>query len=181
MGETVREAVAVIEDVASLELAVDELLGAGFTQDDINILAGHDTVEEKLGHMYERVEELEDDPRAPRAAFVSSREVGSREALVFGSLDTLPALIAAGTVVASTGAFAAAIAGTAVTGALLSSALAHWMDRRHAQWLEEQLEHGGILLWVRTPDKAAEERALAILNRHAAHDVHVHDIPLHRT
>jgi hypothetical protein len=51
------------------------------------------------------------------------------------------------------------------------------MDRRHADWLQEQLDRGGILLWVRTSDSVAEEAALSILKRHSAHDVHLHDIP----
>ncbi len=174
---TVREAVAVMEDVAALELAVEALEEAGFAASDISLLAGHDTVEGKLGRMYRRVEEAEDDPAAPRTAFVSTRTVAKREDMVVGSMTTLPTLIAAGTVVASAGAVAAAIAGTAITGALIGTVLARWMDKRHADWLEEQLERGGILLWVRTADEAAERKALSILGEHAAHDIHIHEIP----
>jgi outer membrane lipoprotein SlyB len=175
--ETVREAVAVIEDVDDLEAVVEELEAAGFAARDISLLAGHATVERKLGRMYERVEELEDDPGAPRTAFVSSRTVEQREKVVLRSMTTLPTLIAAGTVVASAGAVAAAIAGVAVTGALIGNVLARWMDKRHAAWLQEQLERGGILLWVRTRDEASERRALSILGQYAAHDIHIHEIP----
>lgn len=175
--ETMREAVAVMADVDSLEAAVAELKEAGFEDEDISLLAGHATVEKKLGRMYSRVEELEDDPAAPRTAFVSKRAVEQREKRVIGSMTTLPTLIAAGTVVASAGAVAAAIAGTAVTGALIGTVLARWMDHNHAAWLEEQLERGGILLWVRTPDEGRERQALTILGRFAAHDVHIHEIP----
>ncbi|MEZ5862682.1 MAG: hypothetical protein R3D25_00840 [Geminicoccaceae bacterium] len=174
---TVREAVAVMEDVAALELAVAALEEAGFGAGDISLLAGHATVEDKLGRMYRRVEEAEDDPAAPRTAFVSTRTVARREDMVVGSMTTLPTLIAAGTVVASAGAVAAAIAGTAITGALIGTVLARWMDKRHADWLEEQLERGGILLWVRTADEEAERKALQILGENAAHDIHIHEIP----
>jgi outer membrane lipoprotein SlyB len=175
--ETVREAVAVMADVDALEAAVEELKAAGFAETDISLLASHATVEKKLGRMYSRVEELEDEPLAPRTAFVSTRTVEQREKRVIGSMTTLPTLIAAGTVVASAGAVAAAIAGTAVTGALIGNVLARWMDQNHAQWLEEQLERGGILLWVRTPDETRERQALAILGQFAAHDIHIHEIP----
>lgn len=174
---TVREAVAVMEDVESLEAAVAELVEAGFPSDTISLLAGHATVERKLGQMYQRVEELADEPAAPRTAFVSTRTVERREDVVMGSMTTVPALIAAGTVVASAGAVAAAIAGTAVTGALIGKVLARWMDKRHASWLEEQLERGGILLWVRTPEETRSRLALDILGRYAAHDIHIHEIP----
>lgn len=174
---TVRETVAVMGDIDALEAAVAELRAAGFDAADISLLAGHDTVEQKLGRMYERVEDLEDDPAAPRTAFVSRDEVDRREGWVVGSMTTIPALLAAGTIVASAGAVAAAIAGTAATGALIGSILARWIDKRHAEWLEEQLERGGILLWVRTPDEAAERQALEILEQYASHDIHIHEIP----
>lgn len=176
----VREAVAVFEDVGDLETAVEELRAAGFAKQSISLLATQDAVERKLGHVYERVEELEDEPRAPRTAFVSKRNLGEREDRVLGSLTILPTVIAAGTVVASAGAVAAAIVGTAIAGALLGTVFAHWMDRRYADWLQEQLDRGGILLWVRTPTPEEERKALAILTQHSAHDIHIHEIPVAR-
>jgi hypothetical protein len=175
--ETVREAVAVFEDVSSLEAAVEELRAAGFAERAISLLAAHHAVERKLGRMYTRVEELEDDPDAPRTAFVSGKHIDTRENRLLGSLTVLPTMIAAGTVVASAGAVAAAIVGTAIGGALLGTVFAHWMDQRHAEWLQEQLDRGGILLWVRTPTEDEERRALEVLTRHSAHDIHIHEIP----
>ena len=89
----------------------------------------------------------------------------------------LPTVIAAGTVVATAGAVAAAVVGTAIAGALLGTVFAHWMDQRHADWLQEQLDRGGILLWVRTPTEADERKALDLLSRYSAHDIHIHEIP----
>ena len=43
--------------------------------------------------------------------------------------------------------------------------------------LQEQLDRGGLLLWVHTRDAAHEERATEILRRHSGRDVHVHDLP----
>ena len=174
----VREAVAVFDDVSSLESAVDDLRAAGFAKDQISLLAGHETVEQTLGHMYQRVEEMEDDPAAPRTAFVSGKSMDARENRLLGSLTILPTMIAAGTVVATAGAVAAAVVATAVAGALLGTVFGHWMDRRHAEWLQEQLDRGGILLWVRTPTEEDERSALAVLTRYSAHDVHIHEIPV---
>lgn len=174
----VREAVAVFEDVSSLEAAVGELRAVGFPESAISLLAGHDSVEKKLGRMYQRVEELEDDPRAPRTAFVSEKNLDERESWVLGSLTYLPTLLAAGTVVASAGAVAAAIVGTAVGGALIGTVFTHWMDRRHADWLQEQLDRGGILLWVSTPTAEDERKAIDVLTKYSAHDIHIHEIPV---
>ena len=177
-GSTVREAVAVFDDVASLEAAVEDLRAAGFPEEAISLLAGHDAVERKLGRMYRRVEELEDEPRAPRTAFVSEKNLDERENRLLSSLTVLPTVIAAGTVVASTGAVAAAIVGTAIAGATIGTVLTHWMDKRHADRLQEQLDRGGVLLWVRTPTEADERKAVEVLTRYSAHDVHIHEIPV---
>lgn len=172
-----REAVAVFQDWSSLEAAVDELKAAGFPDEAYSLLADRSTVQEKLGHLYSRVEELEDDPAAPRTAFTSLKPIAEREALVVGSMSWLPPLLAVGVVVASAGTIAAALAATAMVGAGIAPVLAEWMDRRQADRLEEQIERGGILLWVTTPDEASEAAAIAILTRHADHDVHIHDLP----
>ena len=175
--KVVTEAVAVFHEVRELDAAVEELTKAGYKKSDISLLATEDAVARKLGHRYERVEELEDDPKAPRAAYRTRPSAGDSEGLIVGSLTYLPAVVAAGTVVASAGVVAAAVTGTAIAGALIGTVLARWLDKHQAEHLQEQLDRGGLLLWVRTPDAAAERRALEILNRHSAHDVHIHELP----
>jgi len=175
--DTVTEAVAVFHDVGALDLAVEDLRKAGFRRGDISLLASEDAVEKKLGHRYERVEDLEDDPQAPRVAYRTRASLGDTEGVIVGSLTYLPAVLAAGTVVASTGIVAAAVTGTAIAGALIGTVLARWLGEHHAQHLGEQLEHGGLLLWVRTRDKEQEESALRILLDHAGADVHLHQLP----
>jgi hypothetical protein len=177
-GEAVvREAVAVFESVRDLDVAVEELRQAGFKKRDISLLATASAVASKLGHRYERVEELEDDPKAPRTAYRTRASAGESEGMIIGSLTYLPAVVAAGTVVASAGVVAAAVTGTAIAGALIGTVLARWLDQHEAEHLQEQLDRGGLLLWVRTPDADTERRALEILTRHSAHDVHIHQLP----
>ncbi|HSA81996.1 MAG TPA: hypothetical protein VLE23_14360 [Geminicoccaceae bacterium] len=175
---SVREAVAVFDDVSDLDAAVEELRQAGFEGDAISLLASEHAVQKKLGHRYERVEDLEDEPDAPRVAYRTPAALGESEDMLIGSLTYLPAVVAAGTVVASAGIVAAAVTGTALAGALIGTVMARWIDKQHAEHLQEQLDRGGLLLWVRTPDQAAERRALEILTRHSAHDVHIHELPV---
>ncbi len=169
------QAVAVFQDVAGLDAAVGELVDAGFEMDDVSLLASEVTVEDKLGHRYERVEELEDSADAPRVAYRTLAEFADNERTIANALTFLPTILAAGTVVASAGVVAAAIAGTAVSGALLSTALARWIDKAHADHLQEQLEHGGLLLWVNAPTAEKQGAAFRILKAHGAADVHLHD------
>src|SRR4051794_41429171 len=51
---TVREAVAVFEDVGELEATVADLEAAGFAEDAFSLLAADEAVERKLGHVYRR-------------------------------------------------------------------------------------------------------------------------------
>lgn len=173
----VTEAVAVFDEVSELDATVEDLEAAGFKRGDISLLATEHAVERKLGHQYQRVEELEDDPEVPRVAYRTRASLGDSEDRIIGSLTYLPAVVAAGTVVASAGVVAAAVTGTAIAGALIGTVLARWLDKHHAEHLQEQLDRGGLLLWVRTPDEDAERRALEILTQHSAHDVHIHQLP----
>jgi outer membrane lipoprotein SlyB len=173
----VTEAVAVFHDAGDLDAAVEELHQAGFKRNDISLLASEETVEKKLGHRYERVDELEDDPKAPRVTYKTRESVVDTEGTIIGSMTYLPAVLAAGTVVASEGVVAAAITGTAIAGALIGTVLARWLGKHHAEYLQEQLEHGGLLLWVRTRDKEQQDTAMRILLQHSGKDVHLHKLP----
>src|SRR5918996_466260 len=99
----VTEAVAVFHDVSSLDAAVEDLRQAGFKRGDISLLASEDAVEKKLGHRYERIQELEDAPDAPRVTYRTRASLGDTEDVIIGSLTYLPAVLAAGTLVASAG------------------------------------------------------------------------------
>jgi hypothetical protein len=74
-------------------------------------------------------------------------------------------------------AIAAAGAVGAGAGGLIGSVLAKWIGDHHAQYLQEQLDHGGLLLWARTWDAEDEKRAVEILSKHSGRDVHVHTVP----
>ena len=174
-----REAVAVFHSADDLQAAIDELLSSGFDRAELNLLAGEDTVAEKLGHLYEKVSDEEDDPNAPRTAYVSPEAFGDAEGGVLGALMYLPAVLASGAVVASGGGLAAAAAAAALGaggGGLIGSMLARFIGEHHAHYLQAQLEKGGLLLWVLTPTDAKETCAVDILSRHAGDDVHVHGV-----
>ena len=180
ISTTSSEAVAVFDSASTLQNAIDELLVSGFDRADLSLLASERAVVEKLGHMYEKVSELEDDPSVPRKAYVSIESVGDARGGLVGGLMYVGAVIATGAAVASGGTLAGVIA-TAVmaggAGGLIGSVLADIVGNSHADRIQEQLEHGGLLLWVRTRDKGHGERAMRILSDHSGRDVHLHVLP----
>lgn len=179
-GTLVREAVGVFHAWDNLQAAVDELLSHGFDRAEISLLAGERAIQQKLGHVYTKVSELEDDADAPRIAFVGRDSLTEGKASAIGALGYLGAVAAVGAVVASGGTLAWTIfAGVAAGGggAALGGLLARVLGRGRARDVESQINKGGLLLWVRTRDAEHERRATEILARHGADDVHVHALP----
>ncbi len=179
-SRTIREAVGIFHRPEDLQAAIDELLDSGFHRAELSLLASEQAVDKKLGHRYRKVSSLEDDPAIPRAAYVSPEAIGGAEGGLIGVLMYIGAMAAAGAVVASGGTLAAAIMGATLSGGaggLIGSLLALWVGEEHGRHLQEQLDRGGLLLWVRTWDGADEERAMRILKKHSGAHVHVHGLP----
>lgn len=181
--ETVREAVGVFHDRESFQDAIEELMSAGFDRSELSLLAGTQAIESKLGHAYRKIEELEDDPTVPRAAYAGDHSLAEARTGVIGGLAYIGAMVGAGAMVASGGTLAAAIAAAAVAGGgggLIGGLAARYLGRDHARDLQQQLDRGGLLLWVHARDSVHEQRAVEILRKHSAGDVHVHDLPASR-
>ncbi|HKS63290.1 MAG TPA: hypothetical protein VJT13_16430 [Xanthobacteraceae bacterium] len=178
-SEEIREAVGVFSKSEDLQAAIDELLSTGFHRAELSLLAGEDVVNEKLGRIYTSAGAVADDPAAPRAAYVSPEAIGDAQGGIVGGLIYAGATIAAGAIVISGGTvLAAVVAATVAAGAggLVGAILAKWLGDNHAQYLKEQIRHGGLLLWVRTTNSKAERRAVDVLRRHSSRDVHVHTL-----
>jgi hypothetical protein len=135
---TVREAVGVFNRPEDLQAAIDELLSSGFDRAELSLLASEHAVEEKLGHRYERVSALADDPTIPREAYVSTEAIGGAEGGLIGGLMYVGAAAAAGAIVISGGTLATAIGATAMAGGaggLIGSILAKWVGDHHSHYL----------------------------------------------
>ncbi len=178
--QMVREAVGVFDDGASLQAAVDELMVNGVDRSFLSLMAAGETIERELGHRYRRVEEMADNPDAPHVAFVGVDSPVTGKGAAVAALAYIGACAAAGAVVASGGAMAVAAAAAlaaGVGGGATGALLARFVGGYHARRLQEQLERGGILLWVRTPDDKSEGLACDILARNGAGHVHGHSLP----
>ncbi len=147
-ARTVHEAVGVFHDRDAFLDAVDELMSAGFDRAELNLLAGERAVQQKLGHAYQKVQDLEDDATVPRVAFVGPHSLAEGRTAIIGGL------------------------------AYLGAVGARLLGRDRAEALKDQLDRGGLLLWVHCRDGEHERRAVEILTRHGAEDVHVHDLPV---
>ena len=176
---TVREVVGIFNNSEDLQSAIDELLSSGFHRAELSLLASEDAVTKQLGHRYQKISELADNAKVPRTAYVSTEALGDAEGAVMGALMYVGATAGAGAVLVSGGTIAVGIAAVALggsAGGLVGSILAKWIGGQHAQHLQEQIDHGGLILWVRTWDDDEEARAIEILLRHSGRDVHPHTL-----
>jgi hypothetical protein len=177
---TIPEAVGIFHRNEDLQGAIDELLSSGFHRSELGLLASETAVREKLGDQFKNISALADDPAVPRSAYVSPEDIGDAQGGLIGALVYVGAAAAAGVVVASGGTLAAIITAVVLaggTGGLLGSVLAKWLGDHHASYLQDQIDRGGLLLWVRTRHAADEQRAVEILKRHSAGEVYVHRLP----
>ncbi|WP_367198462.1 hypothetical protein [Amorphus sp. 3PC139-8] len=176
----IREAVGVFESAEALRDVIDELLSSGFDRAALSLLAAETAINEKLGYQFQKIAELEDNPIVPRCCYVSTESIGDAEGGLVGGLMYIGATVTAGAVVASGGTLALVISAAALAGGvggLFGALLAGRLGAQHAQHLQEQLDHGGLLLWVRTWTARDETRAVEILSRHSGRDVHIHTLP----
>jgi hypothetical protein len=173
----VPEAVGVFESFETLQAAFYDLRSVGFHHSDISLLGRQEVLEEKLGKAFWRAPDLEDDPRAPRANFVSEEAMGELEGGIVGGFFFVGSYIAMMAMLTPASTLAASIAAIAIGGsptAIIGALLARRVDKGHKEYYGNQIRHGGILMWVRTRDKEREDLAVKILKGHSGRDVHVH-------
>lgn len=177
-GHVIKEAVAVFDTPDDLFAAIDAIRYAGFSRADVSVLADEETIEAKLNDAFWKAESLVDNPEAPRRAYISEEAVGAAEGALVGAPLYVGAFIALGAIAAPAMPLSAAIAAVVVgggAGAALGGLLAARVGKRHAEYLENQIGHGGLILWVRTDTEEKGKKALEILKSLPAHDVHLND------
>lgn len=173
------EAVGVFPDAGSLNEAVAQLGIAGFERASISVL-GVDA--KHPGHgigPYRTPSDIADDPATKLTAFVSQGSQDGAQSMTIAIPLEVGAFGAAWAVAAAGSAILVAISATVVGGAVgagVGALLYYAVARRHAAAIQSQLATGGLILWVNTPDKSAEARALGVLTSCGGAFVHVHCI-----
>ncbi|HEY0962467.1 MAG TPA: hypothetical protein VGE69_08925 [Pseudomonadales bacterium] len=177
---TVREAVGIFHNAESLRGAIEEFLAAGFPFDELGLLASEQVVEQSLGDMYIRTNAASDSPDAPAIAFVRREAAGDATRTHSGGLMFVGASGAAGAVVASSALLGGALlpaVGAVVGVGLIGALVASFIHQSDAEYLQQQIDEGHLLLFVRV-DPAREEEAMAILKRNSGLDVKIYEIPV---
>lgn len=176
---TVQEAIGVFFDVDHLKAAIEDLVDSGFDRSEIGLLASEHAVRKDLGDFYTATNEFADSPKAPCTAFVADRADDDTLHALLGGLFFYGATAAAGAVVASAailgGAVIAAGAGVAAVGAA-GSVMGLLIHQSDSDFLDEQVDQGHLLLFVRTTDAERGEAAVKILTEHGGFEPKVYTV-----
>lgn len=177
---TVREAVGIFHNAESLRGAIEALFMAGYDQDEIGLLASEQVVEGSLGDLYVRTNQATNSPDAPAIAFVRRESIGDAARTHSGGLMFVGASGAAGAVVASSALLGGALlpaVGAVVGVGLVGALVASFIHQSDAEYLQQQIDEGHLLLFVRV-DRGDEREALDILKQHSGLDVKIYEVPV---
>lgn len=169
------ELVGLFQSEEQLEQAMNGLTSAGWHRAALSMLGQRDTIIPE--HVDGRPEELADDREAERQDPVSDTDVRQGRAMTAGMAGVAAAFAASGATIMTGGGALAAIVGAAVAGGgagTLVEALGRKVSKQRKHFLEEQLERGGILLWVKIDTPEGERRAREIFEKCGASNIHLH-------
>ncbi len=175
-----REIVGVFHSVEQLEAAIAELASEGFDRAEMSILGEEHLLSGDASTSVQDTSRLADDPKAPRQPIISNDDIRQGRTLATSLAGVVAAFVATGATILTGGGVAAAVIGAAAAGGGASAvvnAVGRFAGNKHHAFFEEQLRHGGILLWAALREPDDEGTARRVLGRHGATDVHVHEAP----
>lgn len=177
--QTVREAIAVFPDPQTLKTAVKDLLASGFSRDHIGLLASEHSVRESLGDFYTHTNNTNASGQTPVTAFIDKNTASQQQDSLGGSLFFVGTSGAMGAVVASSavfgGALLAALSGVLAVGAIGAMA-GKIIQQSDADYLQQQIDEGHILLFVRVPERTREQEVVDLLTRHDGQRAKIYEI-----
>jgi outer membrane lipoprotein SlyB len=172
-----KEVVGIFMSKDDLQNAIRALEGTAFPRQDISVMGTRSDLETTFGAKTVSPEFAMSNPDTPRQAPSRPEEQTIGAAGMIGGTAYVGAMalaLAAGAVTFPAIISAAVIGG--IGGGTLGAILTKLLGDRYNRHLEEQVEKGGLLLWVRTPDKDREELAMRTLIANNAYNVSVHEI-----
>lgn len=175
--EGTREAVGLFTTSEALQTAIRDLEGTSFPRHDISVMASETELEKVFGTRTVTPTMAMDNDATPREAPARPEEKTIGAAAMIGGASYIGAMalaLAAGAVTFP--AIVGAVILGGVGGGAVGAALTKILGDRFTHHIDDQLKKGGLLLWVRTPDKTTEDLAVSIMKRCGGQDVHVHEI-----
>ncbi len=178
--QSVREAVGIFHDIGAIHDCIDDLQSNGFDRSDITMLSRQQVVGSQSTLPINDTLQTEDSPAALRGPVIEPESMGDAQGALLGIPIYILTLTGAGISAAFGLATILLLTITAlagIVGAAIGAIFVYMLRKRQVRYYRQQLDHGGIPLWIHTKDEEHERRALKTLTQNRAHDVHLHDLP----
>jgi hypothetical protein len=175
-GSTYNEVVGLLRSPRDLENALGMFTSSGWDRADLSLLARHNVLLPE--YLRTDTAELAGNPVAERASPVSHTDVRQGRALATGMIGVVAAFVASAVIVVNGGSTLLAILGALIVGGIVIAfvaGLGYRIGDVRRQFLREQADHKGIVLWVKVKKAGDEEKARNIFARLGARNVHVHE------
>ena len=175
----VREAVGAFRSSESLESAVSALASAGWDKAEMSLLAQDSAFDPGIPARGHDMRQAADEADAPRSVVLVEEDLRQGRTLATSMAAAIAAFAASGATILTGGGALAAAVGAAAAGSGAAAAvnvIGRWLGDNRAHFLNEQIDQGGILLWVTVHDADQARSASEILRRYGASNVHVHEI-----
>jgi hypothetical protein len=146
----------------------------------VSLLTSKHAAQEKLSQGYRNISLLARNPAIRREVHHSNEAGGVIKSGLIAALYS--AAMAATGAVMFHGTVTTVIAVTAMAaaaGGLIGGILAKCGEVCRVRRLQEEVDRGGLLLCVRTRDAEDEKRAVKILKKHSAEDIHLAPLAAH--
>lgn len=173
-----KEAVCVFDNAKDLQDCIRTLEGSAFPRQDISVMGQRHDLEEAFAADTVDPYRVMDDPSTPRQAPARPEEqtIGA-SALIGGSVyvGAMAMALTAGAVALPATIVGAAVLGAAGGGAI-GAILTKVLGDHYSHHIKEQIEKGGLLLWVRTPDEHKEMLAKVIMRQYHGQNVHIQEM-----
>ena len=172
------EIVGIFNSRKDLEKAIDELYKEGIDYSDLSVLAKEDKLKENSVSNLTS-EQLAQDHNTPKAPYIANENIGVAQGGIIGGLMYVGTLAAASVIIAAGGGIAATLTTAALAGGAstyLGVALSKILGENHAKYHEEQLNNGGLILWVNMKQYQKEQQIKDIMSRNSAHHIESHNV-----
>lgn len=176
----VREVVGAFQSSEALEAAVTDLGSSGWDKSDMSLLGQEGVFQPGIPAHGHDMHQAADEPELKRSPVVEEEDIRQGRTLATSMGAVIAAFAASGATILTGGGALAAVIGAAAAGggaAAAINAIGRWVSGSRSHFLKDQIDQGGILLWVKVQDGLQEAQASDILRRHGGTDVHVHEIP----
>jgi len=172
MSQSATTIVANFDTTDKFLAALEALLASGISSDRISVLAGHDAIVDRFGHV-PPVAEMTDDPGTPRESLGTRSAISEAIDFIGETVAVLTEIGAATAAYAVGGPVGVATGASARTQLSVEELLNEHVDEDWREHMQESVHDGGLICWVQTLD--AGETATAREAFTAAGGANIHE------